>query len=504
LPDRVRAGAASPPGHPIAVLFAASECAPLIKTGGLADVAGALPAALRQLGIDARVLLPGYPAVREAARAGRDLGTVAAIPECGLTGLVETALPNGVPLIVVEDRKLYDRPGGPYQSETGGEWPDNPLRFGLLSKVAAILAGRSSPLAWRPDILHCNDWQTGLAPAYLRFSAQAPQRRSTVFTIHNLGYQGSWPREWVSRLGLPPESYASDGIEFHGRMSFLKAALYYADAITTVSPTYAREIQSDALGFGLDGLLRWRRDVLTGILNGIDSREWNPATDPLLPRRYDASNLDAKAGNKRALQQLVGLAVDSAVPLLGSVSRLIWQKGSDLLTEIAEAALALPAQLVVLGAGEADLEQRLLQLAERNPGRIAVRIGFDNALAHLIEAGADAFLMPSRFEPCGLNQMYSQRYGTPPVAHATGGLVDSVVDCRRETLADGTATGFVFLKPEASTFLDAIRRAVDVYRRREEWRALQRNGMAKDFGWERAAREYAEIYRSLSRPQARV
>jgi starch synthase len=501
LPDRVPAADATPePREAIAVLFAASECTPLIKTGGLADVAGALPAALRALGIDARVLLPGYAPVREATQGGRDLGTFAAIPECGPTHLIEAALPNGVPLIVVEDRKLYDRRGSPYQNESGEDWPDNPLRFGLLSKVAAILAGRSSPLAWRPDVLHCNDWQTGLAPAYVRFGAQSPRHCPTVVTIHNLAYQGEWPREWVARLGLPAESYSSDGIEFHGRMSFLKAALYYADAITTVSPTYAREIQSEVLGFGFDGLLRWRRDVLSGILNGIDTQEWNPATDPLLPARYDASTLERKAENKRALQQLFGLAVDSRVPLLGAVSRLVWQKGPDLLADIAEAVVALPAQLVVLGTGDADLQQRFSRIAERNPARIAVRIGFDNALAHLIEAGADAFLMPSRFEPCGMNQMYSQRYGTPPVVHATGGLVDSVIDCRSETLADGTATGFVFAQPEAAGFLAAIRRAVDVYHGRDDWRALQRNGMAKDFGWENAARQYAAIYRTLSRP----
>ena len=500
MPDRVRAADAAPtPGQAIAVLFAASECAPLIKTGGLADVAGALPAALRQLGIDARVLLPGYAPVREATRGGRDLGAVAAIPECGLTHLVEAALPNGVPLIVVEDRKLYDRHGGPYQSETGEDWPDNPLRFGLLSRVAAILAGPSSPLAWRPDVLHCNDWQTGLAPAYAHFGAQLPKRCATVFTIHNLAYQGAWPPEWVARLGLPAESFSSDGIEFHGRVSFLKAALYYADAITTVSPTYAREIQNEALGFGFNGLLRWRHDVLSGILNGIDTREWNPATDPLLPRRYDASTLELKAENKRALQQLVGLGVDPEAPLLGVVSRLVWQKGSDLLADIVEAAIALPAQLVVLGTGDAALEQRFSQLAERNPDRVAVRIGFDNALAHLIEAGADAFLMPSRFEPSGLNQMYSQRYGTPPVVHATGGLVDSVIDCRSETLADGTATGFAFTEPEAAAFLAAVRRAVELYHRRDDWRALQRNGMARDFGWENAARQYAAIYRTLPR-----
>jgi starch synthase len=486
-------------GNAAAVLFATPECAPLIKTGGLADVCAALPAALRRLGIDARVLLPGYPSVRNAVPAdrGSELPAVEAIAACGVTHLVEAALPNGVPLIVVEHPSLFDRPGGPYQSQAGEDWPDNALRFGLLSKVAAILAGASSPLSWRPEVLHCNDWQTGLASAYLRFAALPTERCPTLFTIHNLAYQGAWPPEWVTRLGLPAESYSSDGIEFHGRMSFLKAALYYSDAITTVSPTYAREIQSEALGFGLDGLLRWRRDVLSGILNGIDTKEWNPATDPLIPRQYDKTTLDAKAENKRALQQSLGLALEPEVPLLGAVSRLVSQKGLDLLADIAGAIVALPAQLAVLGSGDSDLERRFLQLAARNPDRIAVRIGFDNTLAHRIEAGADAFLMPSRFEPCGMNQMYSQRYGTPPIVRATGGMVDSVVDCNPETVASGTATGFVFADPDAAAFLAAIRRATDMYRNRDAWREVQRNGMAKDFGWDRAAREYAEIYRKL-------
>ena len=486
----------------LAVLFATPECAPFVKTGGLGDVSAALPAALRRLGIDARVLLPGYSQVREAVHTGgRDeLPAVVALAECGATRLVEAELHNGVPLIMVEQPELYDRRGGPYQNEAGEDWPDNALRFGLLSKVAAVLAGSASPLAWHPDVVHCNDWQTGLTPAYLRLAPDA-DHSATVFTIHNLAYQGAWSQDWVSRLELPAESYSSEGIEFHGRMSFLKAALYYAEAITTVSPTYASEIQAGALGFGLDGLLRWRRDAVSGILNGVDTQEWDPATDPLIARRYDAATLDAKRDNKRALQQSVGLVQDPEMPLLGVVGRFIWQKGMDLIADAANAIVALPAQLVVLGTGDAPLERRFLDLAARSGGRLAARIGFDNALAHLIEAAADAFLMPSRFEPCGMNQMYSQRYGTPPIVRATGGLADSVVDCNPDTLAAGTATGFVFDAPDATALLGAINRAVAVYRARDSWRALQRNGMAKDFGWDRAARQYIEIYRRVARRQ---
>ncbi|HEX8011054.1 MAG TPA: glycogen synthase GlgA [Casimicrobiaceae bacterium] len=486
----------------LSVLFATSECAPLVKTGGLGDVSAALPAALRRLGIDARVLLPGY---REVL-AGMPAGTAHDLPAgggiaTGATRLIETALPHGVPLIVVDHASAYDRPGGPYQSPAGADWPDNPSRFGLLSNVAAMLAGPASPLAWKPDIIHCNDWQTALAPAYLRF-ASPPVRCATVQTIHNLAYQGSFTPDWVGRLGLPPASFASEGVEFHGRLSFLKAGLYYADAITTVSPTYAREIQSEALGFGMDGLLRWRHDVLAGILNGIDTEEWNPATDALIAQRYDASTLRAKAANKKALQNALGLAQAPDVPVLGAISRFIEQKGLDLLLATAAGAVASPAQLVVLGQGDAELERAFTRLANEHRGRVAVRIGFDNALAHLIEAGADLFVMPSRFEPCGMNQMFSQRYGTPPIVRATGGLIDSVVDCTPATLAAGTATGFAFAAPSADALLAAIRRSIATYRDAQAWSAVQRNGMARDFGWDAAARQYAELYRSLAGARA--
>lgn len=484
---------------PLKVLFATSECAPLVKTGGLADVSAALPCALTRLGIDVRVLLPGYPAVRKAAgAAGRGVPVMDALPGLGVTRLIETTLPNGVPLIVVDQPNLYDRPGGPYQGITGEDWPDNPIRFGLLSKVAAILAGPGSPLAWRPRVTHCNDWQTALAPAYLHFSASSAARCGTVQTIHNIAYQGLFDPQWVGRLGLPPEAYSIDGVEFHGKLSFLKAGLYYAGAITTVSPTYAREIQTEALGFGLNGLLRGRQDALTGILNGIDTVEWNPATDALLPRRYDARTLDAKAANKQALQRAAGLAAEPGVPLLGVISRLVEQKGLDLLLSVAPAVLALPAQLVLLGQGDHVLESAWSRLASEHPGHVTTRIGFDNELAHLIEAGADVFVMPSRFEPCGINQMYSQRYGTPPIVRATGGLVDSVVDCTPTTLAAATATGFVFTDLDPDALLTAIKRATVTYRDLQAWRKVQRNGMAKEFGWHAAARRYADIYRNVA------
>ena len=316
-------------------------------------------------------------------------------------------------------------------------------------------------------------------------------------TIHNLAFQGLFPPAEVSRLGLPAAAFAIDGVEFWGRLSFLKGGLQYADAITTVSPGYAREIQDEPLGFGLHGLLAARSGVLHGIANGIDVAEWDPSSDRLIAQRYDADRLTAKAFNKEALQERLGLPQEPRVPLLGMVSRLTHQKGIDLAIEVAREIVGLPAQLVVLGSGERELEAALAALAKASAQRIAVRFGYDEPLAHLIEAGADMFLMPSRFEPCGLNQMYSQRYGTPPVARATGGLADTIVDATPATLADGTATGFLFEEETPVALLAAIERAIELYREPKEWRQIQRAGMNTDFGWGTAARKYAEVYAGL-------
>ena len=478
------------------MLFVSPECAPLAKAGGLGDVSAALPAALRELGVDVRVLLPGYPGVLAAAGDARELARISAFEPVVGARLLEASLPGGVPLMVLDSPGLFARSGGPYQSDAGEDWPDNALRFGLLSKAAAILGSGAGALDWRPDIVHCNDWPAGLAAAYLHFSA--PPRAASLMTVHNLAFQGNFAAAWMAGLDLPPASFAVEGLEFHGGVSFLKAGLFYADALTTVSPSYAREIQTQAYGCGMDGLLRQRRESLRGILNGIDAQTWNPATDPLIAARYAADTLEPKSANKAALQRRLGLAVDDGIPLLGVVSRLTQQKGIDLLLEAAPRLVGLPAQLAVLGTGERALEEALRALAARHPGSVAVAIGFDEGLAHLVEAGADLFLMPSRFEPCGMNQMYSQRYGTPPVARATGGLIDTLVDCDAGTLADGSATGFVFGDATAAALLGAVERAVALYRDRRSWRLLQRNGMARDFGWAAAARQYAQIYARLA------
>jgi len=483
---------ASPAG--LKVLFATSEIHPLIKTGGLADVSGALPAALHRLGVDVRLLLPGYPQVMDGLKNKWVVAT--GIFEFGEVRLLSSVMPDsGVPVLVVDYPPLYRRAGGPYQDAHGRDWPDNALRFGLLSRIGALLGSDASPLPWRPDIVHCNDWQTALIPPLLYYAQGA--KAATLMTIHNLAYQGIFAPELTTHLGLPPESFSMHGVEFCGSLSFLKGGLYYADHISTVSPTYAEEIQTDELGFGLQGLLRERREQLTGIVNGIDAQQWNPVSDPFLATNYSASKLAAKEANKSALQARLKLDPDPAIPLLAVISRIAPQKGLDLLLEIAPALLKQPLQIVMLGSGERSMEHAFQKLAREHRGKVSVTIGFDEGLSHLMEAGADIFLMPSRFEPCGLNQMYSQCYGTPPVVHATGGLADTVVDANPATLKDGSATGFVFESFSAPDFLAAVQRALSTYRKKRTWRTLQKNGMGRDFSWEASAAKYLALYRSL-------
>ncbi|MDO8414529.1 MAG: glycogen synthase GlgA [Gallionellaceae bacterium] len=481
------------------ILFATSEVAPLIKTGGLADVSAALPAALHDLQVDVRILLPGYPQVLSALSNLQTVAEFPALPGFPAARLLADTLPNGVPLWVIECPELYKRGGGAYQNEAGVDWPDNAQRFGLLSRITALLGSAASPLNWHPDVVHCNDWQTGLAPVYLHGAAGAAP---CVMTVHNLAFQGIFPPKWVADMGLPKECFKLDGVEFYGSLSFMKAGLFYADHITTVSPAYAKEIQTEALGFGLQGLLYQRRDVLTGILNGIDTEEWNPATDPRIVRTYSAYNLNGKSANKRALQRRMQLQLEPETPLFGLVSRFTEQKGLDVVLEIAPQLAALPAQLVLLGSGDEKMQHAASQLARDYPGQIGVQIGFNETLSHMIEAGADIFLMPSRFEPCGLNQLYSQRYGTPPLVHATGGLIDTVVDCNKYTLMRGSASGFVFKQMDAATLLDTVVRAIETYHDIEAWHNLQLNCMRKDSGWRRSAAAYLEIYARVMKQRA--
>ncbi len=475
----------------IKVLFATSEIAPLIKTGGLADVSGALPAALRDIDVDIRVLVPGYPKVMANLGPHEVVATFPVLPGFPASRLIFSIMKTGVPLLVLDCPVLYQREGGPYSNPNGHDWPDNPLRFGLLSKIAAILGSDESPLSWHPDLVHGNDWQTGLTGVYLSVAKGAVPN---IITIHNLAFQGNFRPIKVQLLRLPPASFSVNGIELYGNMSFLKAGLYYAYHITTVSPNYAREIQGDELGFGLQGLLHARREDVTGILNGIDTDEWDPETDKHLSGHFSATRMTGKATCKQALQSRMGLEINPDVPLLGVVSRLTHQKGLDLLLEIAPRLMELPVQLVMLGSGEAFMQKEATELTHRYPGKIAAMIGFDESLSHQIEAGADMFIMPSRFEPCGLNQFYSQRYGTPPIVHNTGGLADSVVDCNPDTLKNGTASGFVFSGMTADNLFATIVRAIDTYHDERKWKSLRKNCMGKDFTWETSAKSYREVY----------
>jgi len=494
----------------VKVLFASSEFAPLVKTGGLADVSGSLPLALSRLGIDARVLLPAYPSV--LGQLGLDAATqkpLAAIPahrELPRADLLAATGPHGLPLLLVHCPVLYDRPGNPYLGPDGRDWPDNDLRFGLFSRVAALLGTGASPIDWRPDVIHCQDWQCGLAPVYLAYGlgdGVPAARAASVMTIHNLAYQGIFPPGSALRIGVPPAGFSVAGAEYYGNLSFLKGGLACADAITTVSPTYAREICTDTLGFGLQGLLRARASVLTGILNGVDTEYWNPAADSLIVQRYDADSLERKRINKRALQAVLGLTMDDETPVLGVVGRLVEQKGVDLVADILDQVAQLPAQVVIQGLGDRAIEERLLGLARQYPRRVGVRIAFDEPLAHMIEAGADLFLMPSRFEPCGMNQMYSQRYGTLPIVCRTGGLADSVVDCTVQTLAAATATGFSFAPASAEALLATVHRAVALYRDPAAWLSVQRTAMAVDVSWDASAALYRQVYEKAVQSQAR-
>lgn len=481
------------------ILFVASEAYPLVKTGGLGDVIYSLPHALKARGADIRLVLPGYRALLGKLDQIRILGwlDVPGAESIVSVRILEARHPDfAFPLWIVDASLLFDRPGNPYVDASGEDWPDNAERFAVFARVAALLAQDALEIGWQPAVVHTHDWQTGLVAAFL---ADQPVRPKTVFTIHNLAYGGYFPHTEFVRLQLPDQWWSPEGVEFHNGMSMLKAGIVYADAVTTVSPTYATEICTPAFGYGLDGLLLSRQYKLHGILNGIDTRIWDPSTDPHLPAHYSMSRiLPGKRRNKRALlERFLQQVDDSAMqaPLLGSVGRLVEQKGVDWVLAAIPVLLAeTDARFVLLGSGQAVYEQRLVRLARQHPERVFVEIGYDEALAHQIEAGADLFMMPSRFEPCGLNQMYSLRYGTPPVVFKTGGLADTVVDADVDSLAASSATGFVFDTPDVAAFLQAIRRALDLYRQPEQWRRLQQTGMRQSFDWSDSANHYLALY----------
>jgi starch synthase len=474
------------------VLFVTSEAHPLIKTGGLADVSGSLPKALTELGQDVRIILPYYQAVK----IDREIRhrSILRVNNCNVE-LLETRLPGSEVIVwLVNYPAYFGTPGNPYLDERGLPWSDSAERFALFCRIAVEVAMNRAWLDWKADIVHCNDWQSGLAPALLSLEHDRPR---IVFTIHNLAYQGLFPRQTFASLNIPGQLWNPDGVEFHGMLSFIKGGLVYSDRITTVSPSYALEIQTPEFGYGLEGLLKHRQNQLTGILNGIDLEHWNPETDPYLAHTYSATTLDKKPANKQALQHRLGLPVNAAVPVLGLISRLVQQKGIDLVLESLAQMASMPLQFVLLGSGDKEYQQRLLNFAQLYPQKISITLGYDEHLSHLIEAGADIFLMPSRFEPCGLNQMYSQRYGTVPIVRSTGGLADTVTDALPHTLADGSASGIAFSTAHGDTLLEAVKRALLLYHMPKIWKKMQQTGMHKDFSWKHSAEQYLYLYRHI-------
>ncbi|WP_062207004.1 glycogen synthase GlgA [Aureimonas sp. AU12] len=472
------------------VLSVASEVFPLVKTGGLADVAGALPLALGTIGVAVRTLMPAYPSVLA------DLGENAILTEIddlfGGPARILGATVAGLDLLLLDAPHLFDRPGGPYIGLNGYDHPDNWARFAALSK-AASLVGMGAIAGYRPDIVHAHDWQAALAPVYLE---RQPSRPRTVLTIHNLAFQGAFPHTVFPDLGLPADAWGVDGVEYYGSVGFLKGGLRAADAITTVSPNYAAEILTAAGGMGLDGLLRGRADRLTGIVNGIDIETWDPANDPHIAATFTRGDIFRRQINKRALEAEFALEEDDTL-ILAVVSRLTWQKGLDLLAEACDDIVASGCRLVIVGSGDRMLEGSFLGAAARHAGRMGVRIGYDEILSHRVQAGADALLVPSRFEPCGLTQLYALRYGCLPVVSRVGGLADTVIDANFAAQAAGVATGFIFAPVTREALLDGIARLARLYADPPLWRDLQLTAMSSDVSWTGSARRYADLYRSL-------
>ena len=477
---------------PLRILSVASEVYPLVKTGGLADVVGALPAALAREGVETRTLVPGYPAVIGALHDAETVHAYAALH--GGPARLLAARTAGLDLLVLDAPHLYARPGNPYVGPGGEPWADNAFRFAALADCAASVARGLVP-GGASDVLHAHDWHAGLAPALLHYAGTP--RPGTVMTVHNLAFQGLFPRELLAAIGLPPQAWAIDGVEYHGSIGYLKAGLAFADRITTVSPTYAAEILTPEGGLGLDGLLRHRAGILAGILNGIDDTVWNPRADAHLVHRFDAKHLEARAANKAALQARLGLDIEPSAFLFGVVSRMTLQKGVDLLLEALPMLAGRGAQLAILGAGDRLLEDAAVGAAARHPGRVVAVIGYGEELAHQIQGSVDALLVPSRFEPCGLTQLCALRYGAIPVVARVGGLADTVVDADEAALAAGTATGIQFAPGSRASLERAIDRAIALRRDDTLWRGMQARAMATDVGWSGPARLYADLFRAL-------
>lgn len=472
------------------ILFVSSEVFPLIKTGGLADVAGSLPVALQNKSEDIRILMPAYPEV--ISKIGKHK-VIASLTYYNLTvSIIETRLPgSNVKVWLVDCPSVYDRSGGPYADQHGQPWEDNALRFTILCHAAVDIGLNKLALNWQPDIVHCNDWQSGLVPALLSLHNDRP---ATIFTIHNLAYQGNFSEQTFNDLHLPKELWHMEGLEFYGQFSFIKGGIVYADKINTVSPTYAQEILKPEFGYGLDGLLQSRSQHLYGILNGIDEKHWNPGTDKLITQKYNHRSLNKKVINKISLQEQFSLPVSENTLLVGMIGRMVEQKGLDIILQSLDGLTTRPVQLVILGTGDTHYELRLSEWASRYPRKIKVIIGYNEDLAHKIEAASDLFLMPSTFEPCGLNQMYSLRYGTLPVVTKVGGLADTVVNAEPSNIKNDTANGFVLAHKTADGLLDAIDQALVLYNDSRTWQQLQKNAMRFDSSWQTSAENYIHLY----------
>ena len=485
---------------PLKVLHVAAEVFPLVKTGGLADVVAALPVAQAQAGADVRLLLPGYPAVMEGVQGARTVIDIGACFGALRVRLLLARMPGTqLPVYVIDAPYLYRRPGGPYQDPQGEEWPDNLQRFALLGWVAAHLAADDADPGWVPNVVHAHDWHAAMACAYV--AEHRATRAANVFTVHNLAFQGLFPMHDWPLLGLGSRLMSPSGLEYHGQLSFMKAGLKFAQRITTVSPSYAQEIATHEFGCGLDGVIRGRGADVSGILNGIDDAVWNPATDPAIAQRYESRQMAGKLACRRALQAELGLEVDDQALLITIVSRLTAQKGVDLLLAALPDLLRQGVQLAVQGTGEAALETAFQMAARAHPGRVHVFVGYDEARAHRLVAGADLIAVPSRFEPCGLTQMYGLRYGTLPLVRRVGGLADTVVDATEPALAAAKATGFIFDAATPQALERAVRRALEVKATPARWKAMTATAMSQSLSWEAPARDYLALYRTLIPPK---
>lgn len=486
-------------GRKLQLLFVTSELYPVVKTGGLADVSYSLPLALSALGVDSTILIPAYPAALKSLQNTEKVYTFRGDDGCAVSegsSLLKAQIPgSSQKLLLFDSPPLYQRDGGIYVDANHNDWPDNARRFAEFCRAACSVALGQCELDWQPDMVHCNDWQSGLIPALLKNHCAIDQRcPASLFTIHNLAYQGIFDRRSFDELRLPSHWWSPDALEFYGNFSFLKAGLVFADKITTVSPNYREEILTAEFGYGMEGVLDSRRDELIGIINGIDYTTWNPANDPYIEQAYDHDSLANKSANKLSLQKLTGLSQDRDIPVIGLVGRLVLQKGIDLVIAALKSLISEPIQWIILGNGDTDFEEQLSRLSERFRDKVYFCAEFDEALAHKIEAGADLFIMPSRFEPCGLNQLYSLRYGTLPIVRNTGGLADTVVDATEQNIKQGRATGFVFDAIDETELRETVLHSLELYRNKPLWRQLCIQAMRQDFSWRRSAIQYKRLY----------